>query len=96
MSDTREALARSLARSRRGITAKVNDNDRNQADAILAEFLVVPRTDIGVEYGWRTDGDDTAQRSSSRCMAAFHAEDTGGEVVCRPELPWELITEEER
>jgi hypothetical protein len=49
-----ERLAQLLARSRRGVTARVNDNDRRQAHEILAQFLVVPRSDvIGTEYGWR-------------------------------------------
>jgi len=39
----REALAKVLAASRRGVTARVNDNDRRQADAVMNVFLVAPR-----------------------------------------------------
>lgn len=71
MSDpTREVLAELLARSRRGITARVNDTDRHQAGAILAEFLVVPRSDIvGTEYGWRRAPDCIAHLTETRAEA---------------------------
>jgi hypothetical protein len=49
MSDTREALARKLGKARAGATWQLSA--QALADEILAEFLVVPRSEVSIEYG---------------------------------------------
>jgi hypothetical protein len=104
--DTREALAQLLARSRRGVTARVNDNDLHQADDVLAEFLVVPRSDIqGIQYGWRNFDEHggewvwtcasrevaVADASSARRRDRARGRDPKAEALERPILPWSVI-----
>lgn len=100
----REALAQFLARSRRGVTAKVNDNDREQADALLAEFLVVPRSDIqGYEYAHQysspVGGVWTYPADSREHVLGKVAHRRNGDprpevtytALERPILPWSVI-----
>ena len=62
MDDLREKLAQVLASSRRGVTAKVNDNDRRQADDMLSAFAVIELPEaVTDELGdprWRLDSSD--------------------------------------
>jgi hypothetical protein len=69
-------------------------------DALLATYLVIPRSDIvGTEYGWRASPDGNVRPRPSR-DAAFeavaHVRASGGvwahsEAVQHPVLPWSVI-----
>jgi hypothetical protein len=90
MSDTREALARAIlvnamCPGQEYIAARV-------ADAILAEFLVVPRDSIvGTEYGWRQERGWSVVVAHSLDAIRHWEETKGGEAVTRPDLPWSVI-----
>ena len=68
--ELRLKLAQILASSRRGVTARVNDNDRNQADAVLNSFGVVELPDtvadcVGQPY-WTVERRDCQARVEIR------------------------------
>ncbi len=103
MSDIREALAQLLARSRRGVTAKMNDNDLCQADNVLAKFLVVPRSEVDAsdsyEYGWQRQtvlgswvgwkaGDADMAREAAEERRYVHDPKCAVRAVYRPDVPW--------
>ncbi len=61
-------------------------------DAILAEFLVISRSDVvGTEYGWRNSLSDQVCPRGERDWALLTARKRGGEAVERPRLPWSVI-----
>ncbi|WP_306365475.1 hypothetical protein [Nocardia sp. CC227C] len=59
------------------------------ADAVLAEFLVVPRSEVdGFEYGWRARPGDRVHPRDDRDAALLTAQRRGGEGVERAALAW--------
>lgn len=91
----REALARSLAYTRRGVCAKVNDSDRIQADALLEDFLIVPRSEIeGTDYSAESAPGEYLMLYSDRAVAVNDAATRGVQAFERLRLPWTPITED--
>ncbi|MCM6777903.1 hypothetical protein NDR87_31605 [Nocardia sp. CDC159] len=75
------------------------DRYETAADALLADWLIVPRSDIeGIEYGYRVTADDPTHstwtaRAESEQQALAYAEHPAITAVQRPILPWSPIPE---
>ncbi len=90
MSDIREALARVIL-----VNSMCPGQEylaRHEADAILAEFLVVPRSDIvGTDYGVEADAHLPPEYHLDQAVAVDEARRRGVRVLKRPRLPWSVI-----
>ncbi|WP_280465976.1 hypothetical protein [Nocardia brasiliensis] len=102
MSDTREALKDVFRAEYAKLPPGEYPTGRALIDAILAEFLVIPRSEItGTEYGWRTVGrgvmkvdsrDEAIETARGiRELRRGRGEPHDVEAIERPALPWSVI-----